>query len=70
MNKNISLDKMLKKNIIISQTRSFSGLTKGQKANLTGLGLKGIGSKSSLLCSESTIGMLKKVEHLVEVSVN
>ncbi len=66
----MSLDTILKKNILLVQTRGFSGLTKGQKANLTGLGLKGIGSKSTLLCSKETIGMIKKVEHLIKVSVN
>jgi ribosomal protein L30 len=60
---------MLKKNILITQVRGFSGLTRIHKANLIGLGLSGIGSKSSLLCSESTTGMLRKVEHLVKISV-
>ena len=62
--------KVLKKNISLIQTRSFSGLTKVQKANLIGLGLNGIGSKSSLICCESTLGMIKKVNHLVKVSTN
>jgi len=65
----MSLDKMLKKNILITQIRGFSGLTKGQKANLTGLGLRGIGSKSSLLCCASILGMIKKVEHLIKIDV-
>lgn len=64
------LDKILKKNIVITQTRGISGLTKVQKANLTGLGLRGIGSKSSLLCCEAILGMIKKVSHLVKVSVD
>lgn len=64
------IGELLNKNILVTQVRGISGLTKIQKANLSGLGLSGIGSKSSLLCSESTLGMIKKVEHLVKISVN
>jgi len=66
----MSTDKVLKKNIVVVQTRSFSGLTKVQKANLLGLGLSGIGSKSNLVCSDSILGMIKRVNHLVKVSTN
>ncbi len=55
------ISELLNKNILVTQARGTSGLTKVQKANLTGLGLRGIGSKSSLLCSESVIGMVKKL---------
>ncbi len=64
------ISELLKKNILITQAKGFSGLTRIQKANLTGLGLNGIGSKSSLLCCEATLGMIKKVEHLIKISVN
>ena len=66
----MALSELLKKNILVTQTRGTSGLTKIQKANLTGLGLSGIGSKSSLLCSDSILGMIRKVEHLIDVSVS
>ena len=64
------LSEVLKKNVLLTQLRSLSGLTKGQKANLTGLGLRGIGSKSSLLCTDSVLGMIKKVQHLIEVKID
>jgi ribosomal protein L30 len=58
---------LINKDIIVEQTRSYSGLTKIQKANLNGLGLRGIGSKSSLLCTDSVFGMINKVKHLIKV---
>ncbi len=64
------LDKIFKKNILLIQVRSNSGLTKFQKANLIGLGLSGVGSKSNLFCCESVLGMVKKVDHLVKISVD
>jgi ribosomal protein L30 len=65
----MSLDRILEKNITLTQSKSFSGLTKLQKGNLIGLGLGGIGSKSNLFCNASVFGMVKKVNHLLKVSI-
>lgn len=66
----MSLDKVSKKNILVTQIKSSSGLKQRQKANLIGLGLRGIGSQSNLLSSDSVLGMIKKVNHLIKVSTN
>ena len=60
---------ILGKKITVKQIRSFARLTKIQKANLLGLGLKRIGSVSEFLCSKETFGMIKKVRHLVEIKL-
>lgn len=57
------------KKITVTQTRGFSGLTVKQSSNLRGLGLSGVGSSSSLVCSSSVFGMIKKVSHLIKVSI-
>lgn len=64
------MNRIKNKEVIIRQIRSSSGKTKKQKSNLNGLGLKRIGDKSSLLCSESNLGMIKKISHLIEISIN
>lgn len=64
----VSFDKIIDKDILVRQIRGLSGLTKSQKLSLRGLGLKKVGSESSLRCSKSIAGMLNKVAHLVEVS--
>jgi ribosomal protein L30/L7E len=33
------------------------------------LGLRGIGSSSSLKCDQSILGMLKKIEHIIKISL-
>lgn len=64
----MSLNNILDKKIVITQTGSAAKLTSRQKANLTGLGLKGINSTSNLIASASVIGMIKKVQHIVKFS--
>lgn len=66
----LNFNEIVKKNILVVQARSFSGLTQSQKSNLIGLGLNGIGSKSNLICSESVLGMIKKVSHLIKINVS
>jgi ribosomal protein L30 len=61
------MENILGKKITITQIRSRSKLTKIQKANLTGLGLKKIGSEVSFTCSEEKIGMINKVLHLINI---
>lgn len=57
----------LNKKIIVKQVRSSSKLVARQKGCVIGLGLRGIGSSSELLCTESVAGMLRKVAHIIEV---
>ncbi len=64
----MSLKDFLQKEVIVIQTSSASKLTQRQKANLVGLGLRGINTNSKLICSESVFGMIKKVEHLLKVT--
>ena len=64
----MKLDNFLEKDILVTQIRSFSGLTKKEKSTLRGLGLKGINSESKLKCSQSILGMITKISHLLLVS--
>ena len=59
---------LLNKEIKITQIRSDCKMSKRQKACLSGLGLRKIGSTSTLQCSAATIGMLKSVAHVINVS--
>ncbi|MFT7086770.1 MAG: large subunit ribosomal protein L30 [Rickettsiales bacterium] len=61
-------DNFLNKKIAITQIRSEVKLVKQQKATLIGLGLRGVNSKSELEASQSVLGMLRKVSHLIIVS--
>lgn len=60
---------ILGKKIIVTQIKSSSKLTKVQKANLVGLGLKKIGSQAEFTCSKDIFGMIEKVLHLVKVKL-
>jgi ribosomal protein L30 len=64
------MDNILGKKIIITQTKSAAKLTKKQKANLIGLGLKKIGSEVSFVCSEEKVGMMDKVLHLINIKLS
>lgn len=57
------------KDVIVEQTKSSISTTKKQKANLVGLGLKGIGSKSVIKCTADIYGMLLIVSHLIKVEL-
>ncbi len=59
----------LNKQITITQVRGGSKLNDRQKGNLIGLGLRGIGSSSCLKCDQSILGMVKKIEHIVKISL-
>lgn len=63
------LSEFLNKKVIVSQIKSESKLTKKQKGSLVGLGLRGIGSSSTLDCSDATLGMIKKVNHVIKISL-
>ena len=63
----INLNFLLGKKITVWQIKSKSKLNSKQKGSLVGIGLSGIGSKSELNCTESVLGMLKKVHHLIKI---
>lgn len=61
------LGQLLDKKIHITQVKSGSKLTKRIQASVTGLGLKGIGSNSTLFCSNDVLGMVRKVAHIIKI---
>jgi large subunit ribosomal protein L30 len=65
----MQLDNFLEKKIVVTQLKSGSKLNNRQKANLVGLGLRGIGSFSILNCSGAILGMIRKVAHIIKISL-
>ncbi len=65
----MNLDVLLNKKIVVTQTKSGLKFNDRQKGNLIGLGLRGIGSSSTLQASKEVVGMIKKVSHAVTVSL-
>lgn len=57
------------KEVVIEQVKSTISTNDRQKANLRGLGLDGIRSKSILKCTAEVYGMIKKVSHLIKVEL-
>jgi large subunit ribosomal protein L30 len=64
----MSLNDFLNKKISITQVKSENKLVKKQKGTLIGLGLRGVNTTATLVCSKEVLGMLDKVSHLVKVS--
>lgn len=64
----MQFDNFLNKKVIVTQVKGGSKLNDRQKGNLIGLGLRGIGSSANLNCTQATIGMIRKVGHIVKVS--
>ncbi len=69
MNNPMKLDTFLNKKILVEQVKGGSKLNDRQKGSLIGLGLRGIGSDSTLTCSSAVLGMIKKVQHVIKVSI-
>lgn len=65
----MKFEELKDKDIIITQVKSELGYSKDQKQTLSGLGLRGVNSKSELKCDKSIYGMLNKVKHLVDVVI-
>jgi len=63
----MSLSEYLNKEVTLKQLKSGGKMTKKQYANVIGLGLRGINSESKLLATQSVLGMIKKVKHVVEI---
>ena len=57
------------KEIVVKLIKSLISTNDRQKANVKGLGLKGIGSESTLKCTRDIYGMLVKVSHLISVEL-
>jgi ribosomal protein L30/L7E len=60
----------LDKKVIVTQKKSNSKLTKRQKGSLVGLQLRGISSSSDFIATDSILGMMHKVAHIIEVKEN
>jgi large subunit ribosomal protein L30 len=65
----IKLDSFLNKKVTVTQIKGGSKLNDRQKGNLIGLGLRGIGSSVSLDCSQPVLGMIRKIAHIVKISL-
>jgi large subunit ribosomal protein L30 len=55
------------KSIKVKQIKSVSGRENSQRKTIVGLGLGTVGSISDLKVTGEIIGMLNKVQHLIEV---
>lgn len=62
---NLSAEQAVK--VIIIQTRSAIRCNEKQRATLRGLGLKRIGSQVTRVLDGSIVGMIKVVEHLIQI---
>jgi large subunit ribosomal protein L30 len=56
-----------KKTVTVKQIASVLGRGPGQKETLVGLGLKRVGAVRTLEDTPSVRGMIRKVQHLVQV---
>lgn len=65
----MQVDNFLNKKILVEQVKGGSKLNDRQKGSLIGLGLRGIGTKATLECSAAVLGMVKKVQHIIKVSL-
>lgn len=64
----MKFENFLNKKVKITQIKSGSKFNDKQKGNLIGLGLRGIGSSSELTVTQSVVGMLKKVGHVLKIN--
>mgnify|MGYP000458654458 FL=1 len=65
----MQFEEFLNKKITVSQIKSGAKFNKRQQGTLIGLGLRGIGSSSTFQASNEIIGMIKKVAHVIKVSL-
>lgn len=64
----MNLEQFLNKKIKVEQVKSGLKLNDRQKANLVGLGLRGIGSSSEIVATHPVLGMIKKVKQLIKIT--
>jgi ribosomal protein L30/L7E len=65
----MQFNNFLNKEITITQIKGGSKLNDRQKGSLLGLGLRGIGSSSKFSCTQPILGMVKKIGHVVKISL-
>jgi len=63
MKKNNTSNKTIK----ITQIKSSIGRNKIQKKHLVALGLNKIGASKQIIFNKSTEGLIKKINHLIEI---
>lgn len=66
----MNFDNFLDKKIFVSQIKGGSKLNPRQKGNIVGLGLRGIGSSVEVKATKPILGMIKKVAHVIKVSIS
>jgi len=59
----------LNKTVNIYQIKSSSKLNDRQKANILGLGLRGIGSDVKIVVDSCKLGMIKKIHHIIKIVI-
>jgi ribosomal protein L30 len=64
----MNLEQFLNKKIKVEQVKSGLKLNDRQKANLVGLGLRGIGSSSEMVATYPILGMIRKVKQLIKIT--
>ena len=63
----MKIEHYLNKTIKITQIKGGSKLNDRQKANLVGLGLRGLGSSSEIKVDNSVLGMIRKIYHVIKI---
>ncbi|MFM7621264.1 MAG: uL30 family ribosomal protein [Alphaproteobacteria bacterium] len=64
----MKLEQFLNKKIKVEQIKSGLKLNDRQKANLVGLGLRGIGSSSETIATYPVLGMIRKIRQLIKIT--
>lgn len=65
----MKFNNFLNKKVTITQVKSGLKFNDRQKGTLAGLGLRGIGSSTELECTSATLGMIKKVNHVIKITL-
>lgn len=65
----MKFDSFLNKKVTVTQVKSSSKFNDKQKGSVIGLGLRGIGSSVELECTQAILGMIKKVNHIIKISL-
>lgn len=63
----MQFDNFLNKTIIVTKVKSGLKLNARQKGSIIGLGLRGIGSSSEFTATQSIVGMMRKVAHIIKI---
>ena len=64
----MKIEQFLNKKIRVEQIKSGLKLNDRQKANLIGLGLRGIGSSAEIVGTQANLGMIRKIKQLVKIT--